>query len=63
MNHLKIRALVIISLVALALIAVAGLPTKYHQEFSQNDMYEMSEPFSSDPLVTYSSMESSPSES
>ena len=52
MKKLEIRALVVILLATLALIA-ATVPTKYNQGFSQNDVYAMPEPFSSAPLITY----------
>lgn len=55
MKKLEIRARVVILLAALALVAVT-VPTKYNQGFSQNDVYAMSEPFSSAPLITYSSI-------
>jgi len=59
MKILEVRALVIISLMTLVLTVVI-VPTKYHQGFNQNDIYMMSEPFSSGSLLTYSSLETFP---
>ncbi len=52
MTNLKVRALVIISFMTLVLTVVI-MPAKFHQGFNQNDIYEMSEPFSSGSLLMY----------
>ena len=62
MKNLRLRALATVALATLAITA-ATVSTKYLQGFSQDDMYVMPEPFSSGPLVMYSSLESSAGDS
>ena len=62
MKNIELRVLVIIALVMLALSSMA-IPTKYSQGIYAIDKYAMPEPFSSGPLVTYSSLESSTGDS
>lgn len=58
MKHLEFRAFVIFALVMLALSSMA-IPTKHLQGIYGNDIYAMPEPFSSDSLITYPSLETS----
>ena len=62
MKNIELRALVIITLVVLALSSVA-VPSKYSQGIYASDKYAMPEPFSSGPLLTYSSLESTAGDS
>lgn len=59
MKNLELRALVIISLMALALTAFI-VPTRNHQGFDQNDQFAMPEPFASGPILSFSYLENSP---
>lgn len=56
MNKLELHKLAILYLVMLALFSTL-LPIRYQQDISYKQNYVMKEPFSSGPLVTYSSLE------
>ncbi len=63
MKNLELKLYTLFALIGLAFAVYASTPMVEIEKPAQTDRYEMSEPFSSDALLSYSSLEASPNES
>ncbi len=63
MKNIELKLYTLLAVIGLAFAVYASTPTIVMEKSNETDSYLMIEPFSSDSLLSYSSLEASPNES